>query len=297
MAKLRSIVLVNYRRFAGEIELPLDPGVNMIVVPPGMGKTTVLEAISWCLLGNELVADPAQVPNREALGMGMAKVMVALTFTNGERLERFALFSLVDDRTERQGWGWRLTGGDGEVIAEGDDAEGFYEQAERLFPEACVHANLISGSSLAGVARGGIGGPERAIHCSDTWCTSDLSIRCSMTATSLFRDMCPDAHIGTLGYGPEGRPEVSVEGPLSPEQVRLAVLSHALAFAREGTGVCPIFLDDPLEGTGNIERGGLFAAMLDTFQTKQVVLLLSDLADIEALRSTGRVDKELEIRG
>jgi DNA repair exonuclease SbcCD ATPase subunit len=99
MAKLRSLTLINYRRFAGEIELPLDPGVNMIVMPPGMGKTTILEAVSWCLLGTELVADPEQVPNAEALGAGMAEVRVALTFTNGERLERA---SLRQDKTSSQ---------------------------------------------------------------------------------------------------------------------------------------------------------------------------------------------------
>jgi hypothetical protein len=297
MAKLRSVTLVNYRRFAGEIELPLDPGVNLVVVPYGMGKTSVLEAISWCLLGNDMVADPALVPNREALGTGMTKVLVALTFINGERLERYALFSLAEDRAERQRWGWRLTGSNGEVLAEGDDAEAFSEQAERLVPEACVHAGLISGSSLAGVARGGTCGPERAIRCSGSWCTSDLSIRCSFAATSLFLEMCPSAQIGTLGYDPEGRPEISVEGPLSPEQVRMAVLSHAIAFAGEGAVVCPIFLDDPLEGAGSIERGGLFSAMLDFLRKRQVVLLLSDPADIDALRATGRVDKELEIRG
>ncbi len=202
MAKLRSLTLINYRRYAGEIELPLDPGVNLIVIPPGMGKTTILEAISWCLLGNELVADPEQVPNAEALGAGMAEVRVAMTFVNGERLERFALYARTDDRVERQGWGWRLTGGDGAVIAEGDDAGEFAEHAERLFPEACVHANLISGGSLERVTRGGASGPERAIRCSDTWCTSDLSIRCSMAATELLTGLCPSAPVRTLGYDP-----------------------------------------------------------------------------------------------
>lgn len=297
MAKLRSLTLINYRRFAGEIELPLDPGVNMIVMPPGMGKTTILEAVSWCLLGTELVADPEQVPNAEALGAGMAEVRVALTFTNGERLERFALYSQVDDRVERQAWGWLLVGADGVVAAKGSDAEGFAEQAERLFPEVCVHANLISGSSLDRVVRGGPSGPERAIRCSDSWCTSDLSIRCSMEATGLFLSLYPDAPVRTLGYDPDGRPEISVEGALSSEQVGMAVLSHALAFARESTGMCPLFLDDPLEGMEGGDRRSMFRGILDALPSKQVVFLFSDRRDVEALRSTGRVDKELEIRG
>lgn len=297
MVKLRSLTLINYRRFVGEIELPLDPGVNTIVIPPGMGKTTILEAVSWCLLGTELVADPEQVPNVEALGAGMAEVRVALTFTNGERLERFALFSQVDDRVERQAWGWRLAGADGTVAAEGSDAEKFAEQAERLFPEVCVHANLISGSSLDRVARGGPSGPERAICCSDSWCTSDLSIRCSMTATGLLLTLCPDAPVRTLGYDPDGRPEISVEGALSPGQVRMAVLSHALAFARESTGVCPLFLDDPLDGVRGGDRKAFYSVILEALPSKQVVFLLSNQEDIDVLRSTGKVDKELEIRG
>lgn len=297
MAKLRSLTLINYRRFAGEIELPLDPGVNLVVIPPGMGKTTILEAIAWCLLGNELVADPEQVANDDVLGAGMAQVMVALTFVNGERLERFALYSRVGERVEQQGWGWRLTGGDGAVVAEGDDAEEFADHAERLFPEACVHSNLISGSALARAAEGGTGGPERAVQCSNTWCTSDLSIRCSMAATGLFLDLCPEAPVRTLGYDPEGRLEATVEGSLSPQQVRMAVLSHAVAYAGEGGKVCPVFLDDPLEGAVQEDRSKLLTAVLDALPSRQIVLLLSDPGDVIALRSTRRVDKELEIRG
>ena len=102
MAKLRSIVLRNYRRFAGEIELPLDPGMNLISIPAGLGKTSILEAISWCLLGTELVSEPEQVPNIEELGKGMADVLVGLEFVNGERLERFALFSYRTGRSSRR---------------------------------------------------------------------------------------------------------------------------------------------------------------------------------------------------
>jgi hypothetical protein len=296
MAKLRSLTLTNYRRFAGEIELPLDPGVNMIAVPSG-GKTTILEAISWCLLGNELVSDPGQVPNVEALGTGMAEVRVALTFTNGERLERFALYSLVDDHVEKQGWGWLLTDPEGKVRGEGSDPEEFADQAERLFPEACVHGNLISGSSLESVVRGYPSGPERAIRCADAWCTSDQSIRCSMAVTEFFLSLCPGAPVRTMGFDPEGRLEATVEGMMTPEQLRLAALSHALAFSRETTGVCPLFLDDPLDGVRGGDRKAFYSAILGSLPSKQVVFLLSDPEDIDALRYTGKVDKELEIRG
>jgi hypothetical protein len=118
-----------------------------------------------------------------------------------------------------------------------------------------------------------------------------------MSATGLFLRFCPDAAVRTLGYDPEGRPEAAVDGPLSPRQVRLAVLSHALAFAGQSTGVCPLVLDDPLEGVGPEGHGELFMTMLDALPSRQIVILLSDPGDIATLRSTGRVDKELEIRG
>ncbi len=75
------------------------------------------------------------------------------------------------------------------------------------------------------------------------------------------------------------------------------MLSHALAFAREGTGVCPLFLDEPLEGARDGDRREMFSTILDALPGKQTVFLLSDPGDIDALRATGRADKELEIRG
>ncbi len=296
MAKLTSILLVNYRRFHCEIEIPLDPGVNLIAIPAGKGRSTLLEAISWCLLGNELVSDPGQVPNQDALGSGMAKVMVSLSFVNGETLERYAMFSKEAGEVAQQGWGWRLRrSADASIIAEGDDAEEFTEQQERLFPEACVHANLIDGSDLMHIMHGRESGPERAVHCSDNWCTSDLSLRCAMEATGLFHRFFPEGSVDALDYGPEGRLELTLNAPPSVSEVRLALLSHALAFARENAPVCPVIMADPLGES--VERPERYRHILDLFPSRQLIFLLSDAEDIDALRSTGRVDKELEIRG
>lgn len=296
MAKLSSILLVNYRRFLGEIKIHLDPGVNLIAIPAGRGRSTLLEAISWCLLGNELVSEPGQVPNVDALGSGMAEVMVSLSFVNGETLERYALFSNEGGVVVQQGWGWRLRrSGDSSIIAEGDDAEEYAEQQERLFPEACVHADLMDGSDMMHIMYGRLSGPERAVQCSDNWCTSDLSLRCAMEATGLFHRLCLEGNVDALDYGPEGRLELSLSAPPSETGVRLALLCHALAFARENAPVCPIILADPLGESS--DRPEQYRHILDMFPSRQLIFLLSDEGDIAALRSTGRVDKEIEIRG
>lgn len=298
MAKLLAISLLNYRRFAGEVEIPLDPGVNIVLIPPGMGKTTILEAVAWCLMGNEMVSDPTLVPNVDALDHGLTEVNVALTFVNGERLERFAQFASGPEEVVRQSWGWRLRRvSDGSIIREGNDEEEFSEHQERLFPEACVHANLISGPDLSRTLKGGRSGPERAVQCSDNWCTSDLSLRCSMEATGLFHRMSPDAQVDILDYDPEGRLELSLCGPLSEEDVHLAILSHALAFSRENARVCPLLLDDPLGEVGLGEETRLYAEIIDLLPMRQLIFLLASFEQASALRSTGRVDKELEIRG
>jgi hypothetical protein len=298
MAKLRSVVLRNYRRFAGEIELPLDPGVNLIAAPTGQGKTSILEAVSWALLGPELVSEPDQVPNVEALGKGMAEVLVGLEFVNGERLERFALFSYLSGEVEQEAWGWRLVDIEsGAIIAQVDEGEEFADQQERLFPETCVHANLINGPGLRRSLEGCRSGVERAVDSSNNWCTSDLSLKASMEATGLFLALRPDAPVNTLGYDPQGRLEMSLQGPLTESDVQLALLSHALAFAKENAKVCPLFIDDPFSTVDAPDRGPLFRAILDALPARQLVFLLSDERDIAALRATGRVDKELEIRG
>ncbi len=77
MSFLSSIILEDYRRFRGEIELPFCPGANLVVVPSGKGKTTLIEAISWCLLGNELVSVPGDVPNCRCSGEGHGKGTVS----------------------------------------------------------------------------------------------------------------------------------------------------------------------------------------------------------------------------
>jgi hypothetical protein len=298
MAKLRSAILRNYRRFAGEILLPFDQNVNMIVIPAGQGKTSILEAVSWCLLGTDLVSQPDQIPNADALGAGMAEVLVGLEFTNGERLERFAQFSCIDDKVEQQRWGWRLVeAGSGKVIEEGSDGDDFADQQERLYPEICVHAGLISGPQLDTTLQGCPSGVERGVQCSNVWCTTDLSLRSSMEATSLFLALRPEAPVDCLGYDPDGRLELQIHGTLDRSDIHLALLSHALAFAKESARVCPIFIDDPFSGVSDQDRQRLFNALLDAMKGCQLIFLLSEGMDTAALRATGRVDKELEIRG
>lgn len=290
--------MVNYRRFLGEMEIPLDPGVNLVQILPGMGRSTLLEAVSWCLLGNELISNPHQVPNLDALGRGMTEVRVGLSFTNGETLERFALFAVLPEGVRQQGWGWRLKSTvDGLTIAEGDDGEEFGEHQERLFPEACVHANLMDGPDLVRVLEGCLSGPERAVMCSDNWCTSDLSLRCAMEATGLFHRLCPEGGVDALEYDPDGRLMLSVQRRLTEEEVRMALLSHALAFARENGRVCPIIMVDPFGDSCREDRARSYSEMLDVFPDRQLILLLSDPLDVVALRSTGNVKKEVEIRG
>lgn len=294
MAKLRSVTMVNYRRFAGEIELPLDPGITLIEIPPGGGKSTVLEAIAWCLLGE---GEPEQIPNASVLEVGRAEVAVALTFVHGERLERRALFSRVDDAVHEDQWGWALTDGKGRVIEEGTDRRDLADHVQRLFPEECVHSNLISGASLTSAARGGRSGPEKAVECSDIWCTSDLPLRASYQATDMFLRMRPDAPVNTLGYDPEGRLDVSVEESLTPDEVAAAVLCHALAYAKENGSVCSVLIEDPMHAMRESDPFPVFAETVASFPSQQLVFLLSRAEDLAAVRVTGRVRRELEIRG
>jgi hypothetical protein len=238
------------------------------------------------------------VPNVEAMGKGMAEVLVGLEFVNGERLERYALFSYLAGEVEQEAWGWRLVdAASGNVISEGDGGDDFADQQERLFPESCVHANLINGPALRQAIAGGRSGVERAVGSSNNWCTSDLSLRCSMEATGLFLSLCPEAPVNALGYDPDGRLEMTMHGPLTGAEVQQAVLSHAVAFAKENVKVCPIFLDDPFGLVDGADRNALFNALVGALPSRQVVFLLSDQRDIAALRSTERIDKELEIRG
>lgn len=298
MAPLRSIMLRNYRRFTGEIEIVLEPNVNLIVIPPGMGKTTILEAISWCLLGNELVNDPGSVPNIDSLGKGMAEVRVGLTFQDGKRLERYALFHSIGSEVSQEGWGWRLVDPNKEVvIAEGNEQEGFQDWQEKLFPETCVHANLISGASLGQVLQGCRGGVERAVESSNVWCCSDLPLRCSMEATGLHLRICPDSQVNVISYDATGRLEVTSNGPISREELQMVLLSHALTFAYEHSPGCPIFLDEPFVDIGSDNKPGLLREILDLASDRQVVFLLASDEDITLLRATGKVERELEIWG
>jgi hypothetical protein len=133
------------------------------------------------------------------------------------------------------------------------------------------------------------------VQCSENWCTSDLSLRCAIGATGLFHHLCPEGGVDALDYDPEGRLELTFSALPSEAEVRLALLCHALAFARENAPVCPIIMADPLGDSA--DRPEQYRHILDLFPSRQLIFLLSDPGDIAALRSTGRVDKELEIRG
>jgi hypothetical protein len=77
--------------------------------------------------------------------------------------------------------------------------------------------------------RGCPSGPERAIPCSDHWCTSDQPLRCAVRATDLFHRLCPEGGVDMLDYGPDGRLMVTARRPLGGEEVHMALLSNALA--------------------------------------------------------------------
>ena len=50
---IRNIKLKNYRRFQ-DLELDLPENLIGIVGNNGSGKTTIVEAIGWCLYGNRI---------------------------------------------------------------------------------------------------------------------------------------------------------------------------------------------------------------------------------------------------
>jgi hypothetical protein len=118
-----------------------------------------------------------------------------------------------------------------------------------------------------------------------------------MEATALFLALRPGAPVDCLGYDPEGRLELQVHGTLDMTELRVALLSHALAFAKENAKVCPVFIDDPFGGVDGAERRGMFDAILEAMNGRQLIFLLSEEREAAALRATGKVDKELEIRG
>ncbi|HHT74517.1 MAG TPA: AAA family ATPase [Methanomassiliicoccaceae archaeon] len=282
MAPVLSIVIRNYRRFRGEIELPLSGGMDVIQIPPGMGKSSVAEAVAWCLTG---VMSRPDVINVEALEAG-EDTMVSLTFSDADNtvLERsmshVAGVGLMERPTVRP-------------------VGSFEERREQLFPSACIDSNIISGASIGRVMQGERTGGERALEQMKGWMASDAILRSSMEATSLYLSMVSDPAVSCLIFDERGRLGVQCDGPpsISIEEYRTIVLASALAFARENCPGSPVILDEPFKELGEQAAWRAAEAVAEFMDGHQLVLLLSEQNEIEALRSTGRLRKELEIMG
>lgn len=280
MASILSIVLRNYRRFRGEIELPLSGGIDIVQTPPGMGKSSIAEAVAWCLAGEMSQDDVMNAEGR----LADEGAMVSLTFSDPRRtvLER-SISSPSGGMMERA-----------DVHPDGS----FEEKREELFPASCIHSNIISGISLEMVMRGGRTGGERAVEGMRGWGASDAPLRASMEGTSLYLAMMPETAVSCIVFDRGGRPGVQCDAAgIGPDEYRAVVLSSALAFARESCPGVPVILDEPFEGMGIHAAGRAAEAVAGFMEGHQLVLLLSDANAIDAMRSTGKVDKELEIKG
>jgi hypothetical protein len=280
MASVLSIVLRNYRRFRGEIELPLSGGIDIVQTPRGMGKSSIAEAVAWCLAGGMPMDD---VMNAEGRRAG-EDTMVSLTFSDPCRtvLERSIAPSAG-------GWGERT-----QVRPEGS----FEARREELFPGACIDSNLISGISLERVLGGARTGGERMVERVEGWGASDAPLQASMEGTALFLAMVPEPAVSCIVFDQGGRPGVRCDSAgVSADERRAVVLAAALAFARESCPGVPIILDEPFMGMDGDAMARTAEAVAEFMDGRQLVLLLSEASEIEAMRSTGRVGKELEIKG
>ena len=280
MAFIRSMVLRNYRRFRGEIELPFSGGIDIIQTPPGMGKSSIAEAVAWCLAGGMPHDELMNVEGREA-GEG---TLVALTFADddGTVLER-SISNIEGGPRERTAV--RLEGA-------------FERRREELFPSACIDSNIISGPSMGRVMSGERSGGERAVERMKGWSSSDALLRSSMEATSLYLAMVEEPSASCILFDERGRPSVQCEGAatIGPTEHRAVVLASAVAFARENCPGVPIILDEPFEQLGE-HSARAAEATAEFMEGRQLIMLLSGMSGIERLRATGKVGKELEIKG
>lgn len=86
--RIRKIELVNFRQFYGknELEFSQDPEMNVTLVhgENGVGKTTILNSIIWCLFEkfNSDFERPKEIVSYEALAEGKNSARVELTFEN-----------------------------------------------------------------------------------------------------------------------------------------------------------------------------------------------------------------------
>lgn len=243
------------------------------------------------------------MPNAIELASGHAEVMVAIDFAKDRlRLERSATFLLAQEGGRLQSTRWSVIDqGDKEALtcSERERSEEVVGYQERLFPETCAYSNLISGPCLGAVLTGGRGGVERAVESSNMWCCSDLPLRSSADATRLFSDICPSSTISGISYDPSGHLEVQLSSPaaVGPHELRVALLSHALGFAKENERTCPIILDEPFHSLGPDVKERTISVLLDFLAGRQVIFLLSNEEEVAVLRASGRLDRELEIWG
>lgn len=282
MAFIRSMVLRNYRRFRGEIELPFSGGIDIVQVPKGMGKSSIAEAAAWCLVGG---MPDSEVMNAEGKEVG-EDTLVALTFADAERT--------VLERSIGQTPGVGLN----ERTAVRPDGV-FDHLREELFPAACIDSNIISGSTLGRVMQGERSGGERAVERMRGWSEGDALLRSSMEATSLYLAMVDEPSASCLLFDRRGRPAVQCDGTpiIGPAEHHAVVLASALAFARESCPGVPVILDEPFKGLAGNEAARASEAVAVFMEGRQLIVLLSDVAEIDALHATGKVGKELEIKG
>lgn len=289
MAPLQSIILRNYRRFRGEIEFSLSSGINLIQTLPGMGKSSIAEAVAWCLVGRRCGPTAAEVVNVDAGGAGDEDVLVSLSFQTDEEiiLERSLTMAGtgMDERTA--------------VHANGKTDGEFTQQREALFPAACIHSNIISGASIGRVLQSERMGTERAVADMPGWNDGDAPLRASMEATSLYVSMVPNPSASCLLFNEHGQPLVqcSRAEPMGSTEHRLMILSAALAFARESCPGIPIILDEPFLGLDDATMERAVKVVTEFMDGHQVIFLLSRPSEIEAVRAIDHLEKEIEVRG
>lgn len=290
MAPLQSIVLRNYRRFRGEVEIPLSGGIDVITAPPGHGKSSLAEAVAWCLVGRGPLTAASEVVNIDAMAEGDPDVLVSLTFRGEEEVVLERSLTAVAGVGLKERTAARVGG------REGEDLDAWREE---LFPTPCLDSNIISGAAIGRVMQGERTGTERAVEGMPWWTITDALLRCSLEATGLFLSLAPDAAVSCVLFDERGRPMVQCLEPerMGPLEQYFLVLSTALAFARESCPHVPVIMDDPFAGLDKEAAERAAEAVTEFMEGRQLVLLLSEPAEAAAVRATGRMEKELEIRG
>ena len=120
--KLESLIMEDFRQFHGVAELEFSSGseesVTVIHGENGVGKTTILNAIHWCLYGTTLrdFEKPEMLVNDVARDQdGESKTRVELSFSHNDatyRVERI----YDQKKKESQANGFKIVGGNNETI-------------------------------------------------------------------------------------------------------------------------------------------------------------------------------------